>query len=241
MVAQAASRMRLWNTTGDRAMKKFALIAMVVLIASSVVRGEVAASRPSLVGLLAESRKHESAGRYAQAAKSARAAMALAHADGLGQVPQIRKQLRRLARRQCSVRRLDALVAGLAARPNDMAIRERAINICIIELDNPARAAVFVNEDTDQILQTYVPMAAKKIDEIAEAPCRELAEWYLSNLKKLSRFGRVAMLRRVASYYGRFLKLHTAADAERRQATEKYELAVRQLAELGEKPAKAPG
>ncbi len=220
-------------------MKKFALITMAVLIASSAVRGKVAASRPSLVGLLAESRKHEFAGRYAQAARSARAAMALAHTGGMRRVPQIRKRLRRLARRQCSARRLDALAADLAARPDDLAIRERAINICIVELDNPARAAAFINEDTDQILQTYVPMAAGKIDQIAEAPCRELAEWYLRNLKKSSRLGRVAMLWRVAAYYGRFLKLHTAADAERRQATEKYELVVRQLAELGETLAEA--
>ncbi|MBL7220765.1 MAG: hypothetical protein ISS69_11670 [Phycisphaerae bacterium] len=225
-------------------MKKVVLIAIGLLLASSVVRGEVAASRPasrpSLAGLLAESRKHESAGRYAHAAKSARAAMAIAHAGKLRQVPQIRKQLRRLARRECSLRRLDALAAVLVARPDDMAIRERAINICIIELDNPARAAAFVNEDTDQILQTYVPMAAQSIDKIAEAPCRELAEWYINNLKKPSRFGRVAMLRRVAGYYGRFLKLHKSDDAERRAATEKYELAVRQLADLGEKPSKAP-
>jgi len=224
-------------------MKKFALITIALLIASSAVRGEVAASRPSsrpsLTGLLAESRKHESAGRYARAAKSARAAMAMAHGDALAQVPQIRKDLRRLARRQSSARRLDELTSALIGRPDDQAIRERAIRICIIELDKPARAAVFVNEDTDQVLQTYVPMAARNIDEIAEAPCRELAEWYLNNLKKLSRFGRAAMLRRVAAYYGRFLKLHTAADAERRQAAEKYERAVRQLAELGEKPAKA--
>jgi len=230
--------------TGDRAVKKVVLIAIGVLLAFSAVRGEVAASqpssRPSLAGLLAVSRKHESAGRYAHAAKSARAAMAAAHADGLPKVLQIRKDLRRLARRQCSARRLDALAAALVARPDDLAIRERAINICIIELDNPARAVAFVNEDTDQILQTYVPMAVQSIDKIDEAPCRELAEWYLSNLKKPSRFGRVAMLRRVAGYYGRFLKLHRSQDAERRVAAEKYELAVRQLAELGEKPAKAP-
>jgi len=221
-------------------LKKSALIAMAVLIASSAVRGKVAASQPSLAGLLAESRKHESAGRYALAAGSARAAMVLAHAGKLPQVPQIRKRLRRLARRQCSARRLDALAGVLAGRPGDLTIRERIINICIVELDNPARAATFVNEDTDQILQTYVPMAAKSIDRIAEAPCRELAEWYLSKLKKPSRLGGVSMLRRVEAYYGRFLELHRTADAERRQAAEKYELAVRQLAERGEKPAKAP-
>jgi len=155
-------------------------------------------------------------------------------------VLQIRKDLRRLARRRSSARRLEALTSALTGRPGDQTLRERAIKICIIELDNPARAAVFVTEDTDQVLQTYIPMAAKSIDELAEAPCRELAEWYLNNLQKLSRLGRAVMLRRVVAYYGRFLKLHTAADAERRVAAEKHQQAVRQLAELGEKPAKAP-
>ena len=227
-------------------MKKFALIAMVVLTASSVMRGKAATSmpapRPSLAGLMRQSRKHESAGRYARAAKSARAAMAIAHTDSdeTEQTLQIRKDLRRLARREVSARRLDTLSSAMTARPDDQAIRERAIRICIIELDNPARASVFVNEDTDQVLQTYIPMAAKNIDQLAEAPCHELAEWYINNLKKLSRFGRTAMLRRVAGYYGRFLKLHQTDDAERRQAAEKYQRAVRQLSELGEKPAKAP-
>ena len=221
-------------------MKKCALIAIAVLTAISTVRGQVAVSQPSLAGLLAESKKHESSGRYALAAASARAAMALARAGDLPEAPQIRKQLRRLARRQCSARRLEALSAVLAKRPGDLAIQERIINICIVELDNPARAAKFVNEDTDQVLQTYVPMAVKSIDRLAEAPCRELAEWYLSKLKKPSLLGGIAMLRRVEAYYGRFLELHRTADAERRQAAEKYELAVRQLAERGEKPAKAP-
>ncbi|MDP6546441.1 MAG: hypothetical protein QGH60_20875 [Phycisphaerae bacterium] len=225
-------------------MRKFALITIAVLIASSAARGEVAtsrpASRPSLAGLLTESRKHEAAGRYAQATKSARAAMAVVDDDEMEQVFRIRNDLRRLARRESSARRLDALASALTERPGDQAIRERAIKICIVELDNPARAAVFVNEDTDQVLQTYVPMAAKSIDEVAEAACRELAEWYLDNIKKLSRFGRAVMLGRVAVYYGRFLKLHKTADAERRDAAEKYEQTVRQLSELGENPAKAP-
>jgi hypothetical protein len=193
-----------------------------------------------LAGLLTESRKHEAAGRYAQATKSARAAMAVVDDDEMEQVFRIRNDLRRLARRESSARRLDALASALTERPGDQAIRERAIKICIVELDNPARAAVFVNEDTDQVLQTYVPMAAKSIDEVAEAACRELAEWYLDNIKKLSRFGRAVMLGRVAVYYGRFLKLHKTADAERRDAAEKYEQTVRQLSELGENPAKAP-
>jgi len=237
-------------------MKKFVLITIAVLIASSEAGGKVVtsrpSSRPSLTGLLAQSRKHESAGRYAQAARSARAAMVIAHAGASTKtggvkarvarerVLQIRKDLRRLARRRSSARRLEALTSALTGRPGDQTLRERAIKICIIELDNPARAAVFVTEDTDQVLQTYIPMAAKSIDELAEAPCRELAEWYLNNLQKLSRLGRAVMLRRVVAYYGRFLKLHTAADAERRVAAEKHQQAVRQLAELGEKPAKAP-
>jgi hypothetical protein len=166
--------------------------------------------------------------------------MAVVDDDEMEQVFRIRNDLRRLARRESSARRLDALASALTERPGDQAIRERAIKICIVELDNPARAAVFVNEDTDQVLQTYVPMAAKSIDEVAEAACRELAEWYLDNIKKLSRFGRAVMLGRVAVYYGRFLKLHKTADAERRDAAEKYEQTVRQLSELGENPAKAP-
>jgi hypothetical protein len=223
-------------------MKKLALICAVVLVASISAQGKVAASRPSMAGLRAKADKHESAGQYAQAAKSARAALAFASIGrrNISQVPQIRKQLRRLARRLSSVRRLKALTAVLAKRPVDLATRERIIKLCVMELDNPTLAATFINEDIDPVLQTYVPLAAGKIDQIAEAPCRELAKWYSSCLEKTSRFGRIAMLRRVASYYDRFLKLHTAADAEQQQATLECERVVRQLADLGETFEKAP-
>lgn len=233
-------------------MKKIALITAALLLGSSAVWGKVAAKAPttapataparvrSLSVLMRQANQHEAAGDYALAVKSARAAMAMAHGGGAAKVPlvlQLRKQLRRLARRQGSMRRLATLNAALTARPGDLATRERIIKLCIVELDNPLKATAFVNEDTDQILQTYVPMAAKKVDEIvAEASCRALAEWYESNLKTLRGFGRVAMLRRAAAYYGRFLQLHKTADAESAKALEKYKDVARQLADLGESP-----
>ncbi|MDP6637440.1 MAG: hypothetical protein QGG42_21285 [Phycisphaerae bacterium] len=231
-------------------MKKFALITTAVLISAAAI-GAVkkvatsrpasgATSRPSLAGLMAQAAKYESVGQYAQAAKSARAAIALSSKADPADVARIRKQLRRLARRLSSARRLEALTDLLARRPDDLAIREKIIRLCVLELDSPVRAAKFINEDTDQVFQTYVPMAARKLDQLAEAPCRELAEWYLSHLKKPSRFGRIAMLRRAAAYYGRFLQLHTSVDAEQRRAAQQYELVAGQLADLGESLAKAP-
>ncbi|MCP4376154.1 MAG: hypothetical protein GY794_08285 [bacterium] len=229
-------------------MKKFALVALVLFSAALLGYAKGPTTKPaeppklSLEEYLAEAKRFEEAGHYSQAAKSARAAMAIPRYKGVEVIAHIRKLLRRLAMRQQLARRLDAMAAVLVDRPDDLKVREKAIKICISELDNPARAAKFVNEDIDQILQTYVPMACRKITDLPEAPCRELAEWYINNLEnqKVSNFGRVAMLKRVAAYYGRFLKLHKAEDTERTQADEKYQFVVGQLAELGEEPTQAP-
>jgi len=225
-------------------MKNCALIAVVVLINASAVCAAVGGattkpstrptSGPSLSGLMAQADKYESAGQYAQAAKYARAALASTGELGLKSIPQIRKQLRRLTRRLSSARRLETMTAALAKRPEDIAIRERIIKLCVVELDNPTMALEFINEDVDQILQTYVPLAAGKLSKIGEASCRELARWYLSHLKNPSRIGKVGMLRRVAAYYDRFLQLHKTVDDEHRHATQQRQSAVRSLAEMGE-------
>jgi len=192
------------------------------------------------VRLLAESRKHESAGDYAKAARSARGALIAARAGSGEHVHEIRKRLRQIAARQGAVRRLGALSAVLKKKPDHLATRDKIIRICIVELDSPKRAAKFVNEDTDQVLQTYTPLAAGSIDKVSETGCQELAEWYLSYVKSASWVGRPAMLKRVAAYYGRFLKLHTAADDARAKAKEKFDSVVRQLGELGEEPDEEP-
>lgn len=231
-------------------MKKFALVWMMVLAAcgyacgkaaapvKAPAPGKVAASRPSLIGLLARADKLESAGKYSQAAKSARAAIAVAKGSKL--VPLIRKRLRRLALLTASARRLSEMKAALARKPDDMAVRERIIRLCVIELDNPSLAMEFINEDVDQMLRTFVPLAARKIDRIPEAQCRELADWYASLLKTPSRLGTVDMLRRVATYCGRFVKLHTVVDEEHRRAAAGYADAVKRLSDIGETIEKSP-
>lgn len=193
-----------------------------------------ATKRPSLVGLMLKAEKLESAGQYALATRATREALSVSVVSNARRVPEIRKQLRRLARLQSVARRLDVLISKLSDKPDDIVVRERIIRICVVELDAPARAAKFLNEDVDQILQTYIPLAAGDVDKLTEATCRELGQWYLSNIGKTSRFARVAMLRRAAACYGRFLQLHKSGGTEQSQAAEKYEQIVEQLAQLGE-------
>ena len=224
-------------------MKKIALIAIVLLVASWAC-GKTAATKPAKsvkavksavvirAELIAQGDKYEAAGQYEQAAKTARTA--LARPVTLLQARRLRKQLRRLAWRQGAVRRLGQLEALMKTRPDDLAIRERVIKLCLIELDNPALAGKYVNEDVDQVLQAYIPLVASKIEKLTDAPCLELGRWYLSNLKNTSHFARISILQRAARYYGRFLKLHTTVDAEQRQAAEKYKLIIEQLSQLGE-------
>ncbi|MBT3198988.1 MAG: hypothetical protein HN350_03640 [Phycisphaerales bacterium] len=226
-------------------MRKFALIA-VMLLSASLTWGEAAAARRAKARpvkpvksaaviraeLIARADKFEAAGQYELAAKTARTV--LAGSVTVLQKRQLFKQLRRLAWRQGVARRLARLEASMKARPDDMAIRERVIKLCLIELDNPVLAGKYVNEDVDQVLQTYIPLAAGKLEKLTDAPCLELGRWYLSNIKNTSHFARITILQRAARYYGRFLELHTTVDAEQRQAAEQYKLLIEQLTQLGE-------
>ena len=109
---------------------------------------------------------------------------------------------------------IDRLKAKLAANPGDKVTRYALIQLLTIALDSPAEAAKYLNDDCDESLRKYVPLAAKPPKELKEAQCLALAQWYEQFIDKGSmRTSKANAAGRAVRYYLQFLSLHEAKDA----------------------------
>ena len=107
-----------------------------------------------------------------------------------------------------------ALQIRLKKNPQDTEAREKLIALFIVDLNRPEEAAKLLTDDVDELTRTYVPLAAKKPEDLNEAVCRELGDWYYKKLlKNASSLGRPVVLWRAKGYYERFVKLHKKKDA----------------------------
>ena len=112
--------------------------------------------------------------------------------------------------------RLKSLMGKLAGDPRDMKTRTELILFCIVEFDAPSKAASLVTKGVDEKLAERVTLAAKKAEDLPEASCLELGNWYYETLlQKATGPSRTPLLKRAAGYYRRFLALHTKRDATR--------------------------
>lgn len=124
---------------------------------------------------------------------------------------------RRLRQRIAAIRkreaRLKSLTARLAANPKDTRAREELIRLHVVELDKPADAVGLINDDVDEMLRTYVPLAAKQVEDLPEQASLELATWYEQLAAKASAEGKATALRRAVACYRRYLTVHAQRDA----------------------------
>ena len=115
-----------------------------------------------------------------------------------------------LAKAQAQV----AVYAGtLTQTPNDVNARANIIKTLLITLDDPIGAAKYVNEDVDQKLQAYVPLAGKDVSEVPFEGCKSLGEWYYKELaKSVIPLDKYRMLGRAKTYQERALSLYDKSD-----------------------------
>lgn len=133
-------------------------------------------------------------GKYLQAALRA------AVADGVAE-----KKLRELASR-------------LEASPADAKIRRELVLGYVIQRDRPRQAVPLLNDDLDEALRTYVPLAAREPGEVPPPVCLELAAWYRSLAEPQSARPKAVGLRRAMAYYRRYLGAPDQQDVERLKA-----------------------
>jgi formylglycine-generating enzyme required for sulfatase activity len=142
-----------------------------------------------------------------------RRAWTVASAGQSPRTKEILEKIRDLTAAQESDKRIADLKAKLEKDPRDPAARAALIVANLGELDQPAEAARLLTVDVDESLRTYVPLAAKKVDDLDEAICIQLAEWYASLAEKASPAGKGVILGRAKECCQRFLVLHTTQDA----------------------------
>jgi hypothetical protein len=115
-------------------------------------------------------------------------------------------------------REIDDLKKQLEADPKNAAARVRLVKIHLVDLDDPAEAAKWVEGVEDESLRKYVPAAAKPVTEAPELACLELGEWYRGLGESSPPAAKAAMYARAKAYYDRFLEMHAAADLDRTKA-----------------------
>lgn len=135
---------------------------------------------------------------YAAAMGYLRRASYVAVAIRSGAKDDIQARLKQLTSVERTAKLIASLKDHLQADPKDTAVRERLIRLYVTEWDDPNSAARFLDAGCEHTLQTYVPMAARDVDSLADAACLELGDWYLSLADRASEAGKVVTLRRAA-------------------------------------------
>ena len=180
--------------------------------------------------------------KEADAASALRRALTVAGAIGSRRKDEVQVRSDRVAARLRADKRVAELQKRLDANPQDAPVRKELVQQCLLELDDPARAAAFLDESFDPPLCKYVPAAAKGVDSAPEAASMELAEWYRGLADgPASAGGKLALLARAWKYYTRFLSLHPTEDVARSQAALALRKVEDAMAKLGPPPSDAPG
>jgi len=139
-------------------------------------------------------------------------------------------------------KQIAALKARLAADPKDASSRKEIVRLYLVEMDNPAEAAKFLDEAMDAATRKYVPAAAKPIEDAPEAACTEMGDWYKGLADQATApASKGAMLQRAKAYYTRFVDLHKADDVARAGATLMLMKIDDALAKLGPAAVGMPG
>jgi len=149
----------------------------------------------------------------------------------------LQDRLENLAPRQKVEKQIEAMQAKLDANPKDEASRKELVRLYLVEMDNPAEAAKFLDEALDEATRKYVPAAAKPVEDAPELACMELGDWYKGLADQATTpTSKGAMLRRAKAYYERFVELHKTDDLARTGATLMLKKIEDALAKVGAAP-----
>lgn len=114
---------------------------------------------------------------------------------------------------QAAEKELAQLEAALKANPKNSQAAKRLVLLCVLDLDNPAKAAPHLAElAAEEALKANVPLAAGDPGAADEDACLKLRDWYRGLARTANGFAKVHALARSRTYAQRFLQLHTAKD-----------------------------
>jgi Arc/MetJ-type ribon-helix-helix transcriptional regulator len=177
-------------------------------------------------------------GKYGTASLYIRKALALAVEFRMPGVAEIRRKAARFSALLKISQSRDSLDKKLKANPGNMKIREQLIDLHLIDLNDPGAASKILNEDCDELLRTYVTLAAKPLDKLETIAVKELAAWYARLADRASLNSKPAMLQRVEACWTRFLGVYTKKDITRIKAALDLARVRRELKKLGVEPSR---
>ncbi|MCE5328175.1 MAG: hypothetical protein LLG01_17340 [Planctomycetaceae bacterium] len=121
--------------------------------------------------------------------------------------------------RELASETIKTLKDRLQADPADAPSRTQLIYLLLTEANDPQAAEAASHPSLETTLAVNLALAAKGINEVSEASCLSLGQWYASTLlKQATAPAKPAVAERAKGYYRQFLKLHTAQDAAAEQA-----------------------
>ena len=178
-----------------------------------------AAGEALLACLLPAADAKEKAGAAPDAAAICRRAQAVAAAIDSPRRAEVDARADTLAMKMRVARQIADVKAMLARDPKNVGAQEGLVRLCLVDLDDPAEAALNLAGVADEKLLKYVPAAAKGIEAAPEVACMELADWYRGMAETAPPAAKAAMYARAKAYLARFLEIHPAQDLDRTRAT----------------------
>jgi len=141
-----------------------------------------------------------------------RQALRLATTHKSSKATEIVSKIEQVVDTQKAEQRIAALKARLNSNPKGLAARRALITAYLGELDDPGEAVKLLTPDLDEGLRTYVPLAAKNVNELEEDACIQLAEWLVSVAERSYPADKSVLMDKAKACCDRFLKLHTIQD-----------------------------
>jgi len=180
-------------------------------------RGEekIKAGEALVDALLASAAAKGRAGETDDANKCLQRALGVARVIKSTKVEAVDLQIRAAAVRQKAQVQATQLKAQVQADPANAKARDELVRLLVVELDDPAEAAKYLDDTSSAAFRKFVPAAAKPLTDAPQVACLELADWYLQLASVAGPAGKGAMFARAKAYAGRFLALHEAEDIDR--------------------------
>jgi len=193
-----------------------------------------AVGREFLAALLIAAEIYEKSGNWTGAATRYREAGSVDAQVKAGKASEIRRKLKAATHFTTVAKKVAQYAAFLKKDPSKASTRGMLVKLLVVELNDPKQALPYLNEDVDEKWRTYVPLAAKNLDDLAEANCLELGQWYHKELSKsASLTGKRVLLRRAKDYYKQFVELQTKEDIQTFRAKAALKSIEKELKKLG--------
>jgi ABC-type phosphate transport system substrate-binding protein len=153
-----------------------------------------------------------SARSFAEAADAWARALAVAEVVNAPGLAVLKERRPAFEARVKSAAEAASLAGRLREKPQDVAARGRMLTFQLLELDQPAEAARYLDAATDEGLKTNVPLACQPAEKLSEESALKLAEWYVGLVDKAGVGGKELMSARARVCYGRFYEFHHGRD-----------------------------